>query len=339
MIDAHTPPLVSVVMPAYQSQTFIESAISSVLAQNYAQFELIVVDDGSTDATPDIATRFADQDSRVRVVRLTRNVGAWAAREIGIAESCGTLITFMDSDDNVAADFLAKMVSALNTHDADIAVCGIKMLDEAGRVLRDKLTFSVAETVRSGALGAFCDLTFGTGSMCNKLYRRSGLAKARSLRLSERIDVNEDYIFNIAVFYTAGAVRIVSDTTYFYRVRPGSVTSRSSVAEKLSTMLRAYAVCHEAFGTDDNELSRQIDRLYAHQLGFPAYRGATSKDLAPWADHIADSVRRLIASRPTLAAEFVLAHFQGEGDGGSPLRWLARRLGARMRHAYALARR
>jgi glycosyltransferase involved in cell wall biosynthesis len=113
-------PLVSIIMPCYNGEAFLAEAIDSVLAQTFQGFELIVVDDGSTDKSADILARFA---SRVRVIRQT-NRGVSAARNTGIHESKGEFIAFLDADDHWEPDFLDDMVQGLADPRTAIAYCG-----------------------------------------------------------------------------------------------------------------------------------------------------------------------------------------------------------------------
>ena len=108
---AHEAPLVSVIMPAYNRETVIADAIESVMQQRYAGFELIIVDDGSTDATAAVASRYT-ADPRVRIERSPERRGVSAARNRGLALARGELIAYLDSDNTWRPDYLAAMVGA-----------------------------------------------------------------------------------------------------------------------------------------------------------------------------------------------------------------------------------
>src|SRR5665213_625132 len=100
-------PHVSVVMPAHNAAAFIARTISSALAQSVSHFELLIVDDGSTDETAAIARQFASRDPRIRIFT-TVNLGASGARNIGMEQARGELIAFLDSDDLWSRDYLAQ---------------------------------------------------------------------------------------------------------------------------------------------------------------------------------------------------------------------------------------
>jgi glycosyltransferase involved in cell wall biosynthesis len=110
------PPVVSVVMPAYNAEAFIAGSIESVLAQEHAAFELIVVDDGSTDGTASVAALYAGADPRVRLIRCANSGKPSIARNIGIAEASGDYLSFLDSDDTWLPGRLALMVAAMQGH-------------------------------------------------------------------------------------------------------------------------------------------------------------------------------------------------------------------------------
>jgi glycosyltransferase involved in cell wall biosynthesis len=107
-----TTPLISVVVPAYNVERFLADAVGSVLGQTWKRLELVIVDDGSADGTPELARRFAAEDSRVRVISRA-NGGPSAARNTGIAEASGELICFLDADDALLPDKLERQVGFL----------------------------------------------------------------------------------------------------------------------------------------------------------------------------------------------------------------------------------
>jgi glycosyltransferase involved in cell wall biosynthesis len=104
-------PLITVVVPAYNRATTIADCVRSVQAQTYTKWELIVVDDGSSDGTPQVVTKLAQDDSRIRLIQQPRNGGAQAARNVGIRAGTGTWVAFLDSDDQYLPDSLEKRMS------------------------------------------------------------------------------------------------------------------------------------------------------------------------------------------------------------------------------------
>ena len=115
------PPIVSIVMPSYNVEQFIAAAIDSVQAQTFEDWELLVVDDGSTDGTCAVAQRYARSDSRIKVLR-KENGGLSDARNYGLERARGELVHFFDSDDRIVPEFYSTLVAAING--LDFVVCG-----------------------------------------------------------------------------------------------------------------------------------------------------------------------------------------------------------------------
>lgn len=125
---------VSVVMPAYNAEAYIEAAVRSVLCQTWTDFELIVVDDCSRDATAEIVRKLADVDNRIILLHNARNSGVSASRNAGVARANGEWIAFLDSDDLWREDKLEKQLILLARHpDAVLSYTASAFIDEAGR--------------------------------------------------------------------------------------------------------------------------------------------------------------------------------------------------------------
>lgn len=115
-------PLISILIPIFQTKDCLEACIQSILCQTYTHFELILVDDGSTDGSEEICDDFAKLDSRVSVIH-TANSGVSAARNTGLSHAKGDYIAFIDSDDKIAPDYLEYLLELLLEHKADISAC------------------------------------------------------------------------------------------------------------------------------------------------------------------------------------------------------------------------
>lgn len=132
MAGMETTPLVSVVMPAYNASRFLRQAVDSVLAQTYANLELIIVDDCSTDDTLQIMQDYAARDSRVRIIAGETNQGVARVRNRGIQEARGAYIALLDSDDVWAETKLEKQLACVRETHADIVYCSFDLVDEQG---------------------------------------------------------------------------------------------------------------------------------------------------------------------------------------------------------------
>lgn len=131
----NSSPLVSVIMPAYNAEEFIEQAISSVIAQTVEDWELIVIDDGSQDRTRQIVEGFACGDERVQLVCNENNMGAAGSRNRGLELCNGDYVALLDSDDYWQPQWLSKMLERARQTEADIIYCSYAIVDEQGKKL------------------------------------------------------------------------------------------------------------------------------------------------------------------------------------------------------------
>jgi hypothetical protein len=126
--------LVSAIIPAHNAERFIAATLRSALAQTYPRLEVIVIDDGSRDATAAIAGRIAAQDRRVRLIRLRTNAGAARARNAGIEAATGRYIAFLDSDDLWLPEKTARQLALFEATQAIVCYTAYRTMDEDGRL-------------------------------------------------------------------------------------------------------------------------------------------------------------------------------------------------------------
>lgn len=130
-------PAMTVLMAVHDAADHVDAAIDSVLMQDFTDFEFVIVDDGSKDATPDRLQRAARRDPRIRVLRSAANQGLTAALNVGLAQARGDCIVRIDADDRCFAGRLARQWAFLRTHQDHVAVaCGHRLVDGRGRTLR-----------------------------------------------------------------------------------------------------------------------------------------------------------------------------------------------------------
>lgn len=241
---ALSPRVVSVMMPAWNAARHVGEAIESVQAQSYPSWNLIVVDDGSTDGTAAIAAGY--QDPRLRLVRRD-NGGEGAARNSALDLVTGEFLAFLDADDVWLPDHLEQAVRYLEAHPGDIGVYsdGVHITD-GGRRLRP-----LSARRRPPATGRiFDDLLRGPDLLgppvCVVL--RSGPVRAAGLRFDEslRIGTDWDFFTRVAAIGTFG---YVDRQTCLYRVHSGSVTAAVGLDDRLRQLARCRinAIGHPAF--------------------------------------------------------------------------------------------
>ena len=210
--------LISVIVPIYQVEPYLDGCIRSIVHQTYTNLEIILVDDGSPDRCPVICDDWAARDSRIKVIH-KENGGLSDARNAGMAAATGDLLSFIDSDDAIAPDFLEKLYGALTEYHADVAECAVSYVNEAGEVLRER---KAAPVKTMDHMEALRHLVLEDGiyqTVWNKLYRRSAVINIPFVVGK----YNEDEFWTWQVFDRIGTLAVVQEPLYYYLQRGSSI--------------------------------------------------------------------------------------------------------------------
>lgn len=124
--------MVSIVIPVYNAENYIENCIKSILRQTYEEWELVLIDNGSTDGSLEICQKFAREDDRIFVFHQFQNKGVSVARNLGIEKATGDFLTFIDADDWIKEDYLEYLVRLQKKQDAKMVICGYEKAYETG---------------------------------------------------------------------------------------------------------------------------------------------------------------------------------------------------------------
>ncbi len=218
---------VSIIVPVYKVEAYLDECVSSLAAQTYRDIEILLIDDASPDACPQICDAWAEKDSRIRVIH-KKNGGAASARNAGLDAAGGTYVCFVDSDDVVSSRFVERLLAVLKNANADIAVCGFELWSKT-----DNQT--VSGTTAPGTYGCQDYLRQFLSDWCcsllwNKLYRRAAIG---SLRIAEGHRVDDEF-FTYQVVMQSTAIAVCPDILYRYRLRASSaMQDTASVQEKV----------------------------------------------------------------------------------------------------------
>lgn len=216
---------ISVIIPCYNAEKYLGECLDSVLAQEYRDLEVILVDDGSRDHTLEIAKAYAQRDTRMRVFH-QENRGVCAARNLGLSKAYGEWIAFVDADDLLPLDAFEVMASAI-ADNVDMVVCAHETFDETGRheVVWPQTRWMdlPPEKRRHAAALRLIEGDSVLNIMCNKLHRRS-LIEREQLRLVEGIRMAEDALFNLEAVLCGREIAYVNRITYQYRTHSLSAT-------------------------------------------------------------------------------------------------------------------
>jgi glycosyltransferase involved in cell wall biosynthesis len=209
-------PLVSIIVPIFNAESHLEQCVDSLLGQSYSNLEVILVDDGSTDASGELCNLFRHRDDRVRVIH-SENNGVSSARNMGIRASRGDFLQFVDSDDFVAPTMTAVLVSGHLTAKADCTMTGYVEVDSLSGAERRYQWDGPGSFDRHSFLEAFPALRNGRMiNYCwNKLFNAAIVVES-GLEFSVGMDYGEDQIFVLNYLSQCETIIVLSDTPYVH---------------------------------------------------------------------------------------------------------------------------
>ena len=163
-------PTISIIVPVYKTEAYLEKCVDSILAQTFRDFELLLIDDGSPDNCPALCEEAAARDPRIRVIH-QKNAGLSAARNTGVEAARGEWIGFVDSDDSIAPEMYETLLTYAQRDGAQIAVCDYLLVTEAGEPLPS--SYRLEEDKVLDRVGALEQMNRGHFKVAwNRLYRR-----------------------------------------------------------------------------------------------------------------------------------------------------------------------
>lgn len=224
-------PTVSIIMPAKNSGAYIRRCIESVLSQKFTDWELLIINDGSTDDTVVTAMSFSKDDERIRVFD-SQGKGVSAARNYGLELSTGDHIAFIDSDDSVDPDYLSVLVELAEKNNADISQCSLYYRYDNGTVVQEKETEDavynghdeIMNAYFSGMVGKICLAAWG------KLFRRELL---NGIRFDETLTIQEDAFFTFQCCMKSSKIACCNRALYYYYQNSASVMNRAFDGSKM----------------------------------------------------------------------------------------------------------
>lgn len=213
-------PKVSIIIAVYNTERYLRKCIESVLSQDYDNIELMLVDDGSTDGSPAIMDEYVERFPD-RIIKITKpNGGQASARNLALQKITGEYLTFMDSDDHIAADYIKRLATAASDHDCDMVCSGQYKVSEDGRII-DTISYKVTD-------GRSFQRRL---NIAGKLYRTSYVRKW-NISFPEG-KLYEDNSFNLLAFFLSSKIWFLDYQGYNQVVHEGSTTAKLIDHKKL----------------------------------------------------------------------------------------------------------
>lgn len=306
-------PEISIIVPVYKVEKYLDRCVRSILAQTFTDFELILVDDGSPDRCPQMCDAWAEEDGRIRVIHKA-NGGLSSARNAGLGIATGKYIGFVDSDDWIVSDMYSHLFGILTDFEVDIAICQYakseRDLDNGG----DKTDIKL---LTGDAIWEYFYRIHGEPSnyaVWCRLYRKSVLDGVRFI--DGRI--NEDVLFTYDAYQNAGKLAISSMRKYLYFDNPYGITRKKLSAADIALFEIWDMICQREQG-ENHESWARLNReratftLYTKGLFYGRDSTISKESLKEWRKELRHGWRRLAGSgildfkrRVLLMAEILL---------------------------------
>lgn len=229
--------LISIIIPVYNVEEYISDCIESVLKQTYNNIEVIIVDDGSTDNSKEIALSYSIKDNRVKVLS-QKNMGASVARNRGIEESTGKFIMFFDSDDILEKNGIDILYNEIIKNNCDISIGDWINIDENNNLLgshdmKNKELFKKSKLYSNKEILLF---SFFDPVPSNKLFKKEIISKYK-LKFAE-VAIGQDLNFFLKYIIHCDKVKLINKRIFKYRIRSGSISRTYSI--KILEIIKSF---------------------------------------------------------------------------------------------------
>lgn len=210
-------PLISVIMPVYNKAIYLKKCINSLINQTFTDFEVLIIDDGSTDNSFDICKEFSEQDKRIKLIQIENN-GVSNARNIGLKNAVGDYIQFIDGDDYVDLNMFDKLSYIIKKNSPDMIFCGITKVDNGYNEINKILPKLKGMKSRKEMLDSFAEEQFRTGlygCVSNKIMKRSIIENIK-LEFNKDIKLAEDLDFYLTLYNHIDNIYFCNESYYYY---------------------------------------------------------------------------------------------------------------------------
>lgn len=288
-------PLITVIVPVYKVEAYLDRCVKSVQNQTYQNLEIILVDDGSPDRCGRMCDDYAAEDPRIRVIH-KENGGLSSARNTGLDVMTGEFVGFLDSDDLIAPDMYETLYGLIRAHKAQIACCGIERITDDGHLdyfnpnLEDQLVLD-----REQAMGELLANYRVTNSACDKLFHKSVF---QSLRMTENI-IYEDFDVMYRCIYLSERVVYTGKPMYRYYLSPASIL-RGNMSKKQYDVLTVGQKRLEFYAKNCAGHLPEAKARYIESALDLIYRSRGAEDCTQLRKEAIREVRQMLKDNPKL---------------------------------------
>ena len=299
-------PTVSMIVPVYNAEDYIGRCLDSILNQEYTDFELILVDDGSADTSGAICDQYAARDPRIKVFH-RENSGVSDTRNFALSKASGTYLQFLDSDDWITPDATRLLVRAALEHQCDMVIADFyrvvgDRVSHKGDIQCDRVLSR--EEFAEYMMENPADYYYGV--LWNKLYRRD-LVEQYHLRMDSHISWCEDFLFNLEYLLHAETYFALQTPIYYYVKRRGSLATQGlNLAQTVKMKLMVFEYYSNFYKNiyDERDYERKLPQVYRFLID-AAKDGVVPPAIFPSAKKLGDE--RSTADRAAAAGDDVLS--------------------------------
>lgn len=296
--------LISIIVPIYNTEKYLHECLDSILNQSYTNFEVLLINDGSTDSSGTICQEYVERDSRFRYFEKD-NGGVASARNLGLERSEGTYITFIDSDDWVEFNYLEVLYTALKENDTDVAISTYKRFAQDGVFYLRSYSKENDEFLNIGKRNrnSFLEILPKLGELDHSFYSISSKLIKReiigNLLFDEQVSYAEDLNFFFRLYLGVESVVYVRDYTYIYRTHDASTSQNFNelkALHELEIFKRMFQQI-EKMGITTFQYFRRLKNLVASRIaGFP-----TSKAIREYESFVSEVRERVTYPQPLIS--------------------------------------
>ena len=220
-------PFLSVIIPVYNTEKYLDQCLKSVISQTFEDMEIICIDDGSTDGSSRILDEYASRDFRIRLIHKP-NGGLVSVRKLGVSEAKGKYISFVDSDDWINPEMYQHLCTAADEYDADMVSSSYWQEGAYSNISKDAVTAGVYENAGMDDLRDHAILDIEkhdkglSGSLCTKIFRASILKEVMP-KIPADIKVSEDKVTSLTFLLECNRAVILDEAYYHYRINQESM--------------------------------------------------------------------------------------------------------------------
>lgn len=303
--------LVSIIVPAYNVERYIQQCLESIKAQTYQNIEVIIIDDGSKDQTRYICDEFSESDKRFKVLHKI-NEGISAARNLGVETASGTYITFVDADDYIKENHIESLVNMIKKYAADLSITSHMQVKSGEKVTENQVNSPTILNRKQVFQHLYNNDMYG-GYLWNKLFKAE-IIRENNIFFPKNINVFEDMIFICDYLNYCKKTVYGHEITYYY-VQHENSTLASMNYDKILQAIKARKIAVDLCGADAGEFVKRTKRDYillacgyikGSMIKRGSYDSAVAKELINQLREYAETISFPVKKRLEV---WILCHF------------------------------